>query len=112
MNTACWAPMSGGRDVISSDAVYALLPCAAGIPVFASKGESLEILVVPRAGAHVPRQGTELIVDDGGDALAVHMGYRLRRIIPCLRQTASREEASPEPRRRYWRKTRELERRS
>src|SRR5690242_6717332 len=53
---------------------------AAGIPVFAWKGESLEEYwwCTYKALCHPDGKGPELIVDDGGDAtLLIHKGYEL-----------------------------------
>src|SRR3984885_965859 len=53
---------------------------AAGVPVFAWKGESLEEYwdCTYRALTHKGGKGPELIVDDGGDAtLLIHKGYEL-----------------------------------
>ena len=53
---------------------------AAGIPVFAWKGESLEDYwwCTYQALSHVDGKGPQLIVDDGGDAtLLIHKGYEL-----------------------------------
>jgi adenosylhomocysteinase len=53
---------------------------AAGVPVFAWKGESLEDYwwCTYQALSHPDGQGPQLIVDDGGDAtLLIHKGYEL-----------------------------------
>ena len=53
---------------------------AAGVPVFAWKGESLEDYwdCTYRALSHPGGKGPQLIVDDGGDAtLLIHKGYEL-----------------------------------
>jgi adenosylhomocysteinase len=53
---------------------------AAGIPVFAWKGESLEDYwwCTYQALSHIDGKGPQLIVDDGGDAtLLIHKGYEL-----------------------------------
>src|SRR5580692_11494746 len=53
---------------------------AAGVPVFAWKGESLEDYwwCTYRALSHPDGKGPQLIVDDGGDAtLLIHKGYEL-----------------------------------
>jgi adenosylhomocysteinase len=55
---------------------------AAGIPVFAWKGETLEEYwwCTYRALSHPNGKGPQLIVDDGGDAtLLVHRGYELEQ---------------------------------
>jgi len=55
---------------------------AAGIPVFAWKGETLEEYwwCTYRALSHPNGKGPQLIVDDGGDAtLLVHKGYELEQ---------------------------------
>jgi adenosylhomocysteinase len=53
---------------------------AAGVPVFAWKGESLEQYwdCTYRAISHADGKGPELVVDDGGDVtLLIHKGYEL-----------------------------------
>src|ERR1700689_3571122 len=53
---------------------------AAGVPVFAWKGESLEDYwwCTYQALSHPDGKGPQLIVDDGGDAtLLIHKGYEL-----------------------------------
>ena len=53
---------------------------AAGVPVFAWKGESLEDYwwCTYQALSHAGGKGPQLIVDDGGDAtLLIHKGYEL-----------------------------------
>src|ERR1700678_1399493 len=53
---------------------------AAGVPVFAWKGESLEDYwwCTNQALSHPDGKGPQLIVDDGGDAtLLIHKGYEL-----------------------------------
>ena len=53
---------------------------AAGIPVFAWKGESLEEYwwCTYQAVSHPDGKGPELVVDDGGDVtLLIHKGYEL-----------------------------------
>src|ERR1700730_10118589 len=53
---------------------------AAGVPVFAWKGESLEDYwwCTYQALSHAGGKGPQLIVDDGGDAtLLIHKGYQL-----------------------------------
>src|ERR1700749_3648411 len=53
---------------------------AAGVPVFAWKGESLEDYwwCTYQAVSHADGKGPELVVDDGGDVtLLIHKGYEL-----------------------------------
>src|SRR5262249_20235477 len=53
---------------------------AAGIPVFAFKGETLEEYwnLTLQALSHPDGKGPQLIVDDGGDAtLLIHKGYEM-----------------------------------
>ena len=67
-------------NIFSTQDHAAAAIAAAGIPVFAWKGESLEEYwwCTERALDHADGKGPELIVDDGGDAtLLIHKGYEL-----------------------------------
>jgi adenosylhomocysteinase len=67
-------------NIFSTQDHAAAAIAAAGIPVFAWKGESLEDYwwCTDRALSHPGGFGPELIVDDGGDAtLLIHKGYEL-----------------------------------
>jgi adenosylhomocysteinase len=67
-------------NIFSTQDHAAAAIAAAGIPVFAWKGESLEDYwwCTYQALAHPGGKGPELIVDDGGDAtLLIHKGYEL-----------------------------------
>jgi adenosylhomocysteinase len=67
-------------NIFSTQDHAAAAIAAAGVPVFAWKGESLADYweCTYRALAHKGGKGPELIVDDGGDAtLLIHKGYEL-----------------------------------
>ncbi|HTX36773.1 MAG TPA: adenosylhomocysteinase [Bryobacteraceae bacterium] len=67
-------------NIFSTQDHAAAAIAAAGVPVFAWKGESLEEYwwCTYQALTHPGGQGPELIVDDGGDAtLLIHKGYEL-----------------------------------
>ena len=67
-------------NIFSTQDHAAAAIAAAGVPVFAWKGESLEDYwdCTYRALAHKGGLGPQLIVDDGGDAtLLIHKGYEL-----------------------------------
>ena len=67
-------------NIFSTQDHAAAAIAAAGIPVFAWKGESLEEYwwCTFEALSHPDGKGPELIVDDGGDAtLLIHKGYEL-----------------------------------
>jgi adenosylhomocysteinase len=67
-------------NIFSTQDHAAAAIAAAGIPVFAWKGESLEEYwwCTYQAISHPDGKGPELIVDDGGDAtLLIHKGYEL-----------------------------------
>jgi len=67
-------------NIFSTQDHAAAAIAAAGVPVFAWKGESLEDYwwCTYQALTHPGGQGPELIVDDGGDAtLLIHKGYEL-----------------------------------
>ena len=67
-------------NIFSTQDHAAAAIAAAGVPVFAWKGESLEDYwwCTDQALTHPGGLGPELIVDDGGDAtLFIHKGYEL-----------------------------------
>ena len=67
-------------NIFSTQDHAAAAIAAAGVPVFAWKGESLEEYwwCTYQALSHPEGQGPQLIVDDGGDAtLLIHKGYEL-----------------------------------
>jgi adenosylhomocysteinase len=67
-------------NIFSTQDHAAAAIAAAGVPVFAWKGESLEDYwdCTYRALCHKGGKGPQLIVDDGGDAtLLIHKGYEL-----------------------------------
>jgi adenosylhomocysteinase len=67
-------------NIFSTQDHAAAAIAAAGVPVFAWKGESLEDYwwCTYQALSHADAKGPELIVDDGGDAtLLIHKGYEL-----------------------------------
>ena len=67
-------------NIFSTQDHAAAAIAAAGVPVFAWKGESLEEYweCTYRALTHKGGKGPQLIVDDGGDAtLLIHKGYEL-----------------------------------
>jgi adenosylhomocysteinase len=67
-------------NIFSTQDHAAAAIAAAGVPVFAWKGESLEDYwwCTYQALSHPDGKGPELIVDDGGDAtLLIHKGYEL-----------------------------------
>jgi adenosylhomocysteinase len=67
-------------NIFSTQDHAAAAIAAAGIPVFAWKGESLEEYwwCTYQAVSHADGTGPELVVDDGGDVtLLVHRGYEL-----------------------------------
>ena len=68
---------------------------AAGIPVFAWKGETLEEYwwCTNQALAFPEGKGPQLIVDDGGDAtLMVHLGYKAENNPSVLNKEATSVE--------------------
>ena len=83
-------------NIFSTQDHAAAAIAAAGIPVFAWKGETLEEYwwCTVQALSFPGGQGPHLIVDDGGDAsLLVHMGYKAEKDPSGLNAvTSSREE--------------------
>ena len=84
-------------NIFSTQDHAAAAIAAAGIPVFAWKGETLEEYwwCTAQALTFPGGKGPNLIVDDGGDAsLLVHMGYKAEKDPKVLDATpSSREEA-------------------
>ena len=69
-------------NIFSTQDHAAAAIAAAGVPVFAWKGESLEEYwdCTAQAVAHPGGKGPELVVDDGGDVtLLIHKGYELEQ---------------------------------
>jgi len=69
-------------NIFSTQDHAAAAIAAAGIPVFAWKGESLEEYwwSTYQAVSHAGGKGPELVVDDGGDVtLLIHRGYELEK---------------------------------
>jgi adenosylhomocysteinase len=69
-------------NIFSTQDHAAAAIAAAGVPVFAWKGESLEEYweCTAKAVMHPGGQGPELVVDDGGDVtLLIHKGYELEQ---------------------------------
>src|SRR5690242_18965305 len=67
-------------NIFSTQDHAAAAIAAAGVPVFAWKGESLEEYwwCTYQAVSHADGKGPELVVDDGGDVtLLIHKGYEL-----------------------------------
>jgi adenosylhomocysteinase len=84
-------------NIFSTQDHAAAAIAAAGIPVFAWKGETLEEYwwCTVQALSFPGGKGPNLIVDDGGDAsLMVHMGYKAEKSPELLdRKPANREES-------------------
>ena len=84
-------------NIFSTQDHAAAAIAAAGIPVFAWKGETLEEYwwCTAQALSFPGGMGQNLIVDDGGDAsLLVHLGYRAEKSPEILdKKPANREEA-------------------
>ncbi len=69
-------------NIFSTQDHAAAAIAAAGVPVFAWKGESLEEYweCTVKAISHPDGKGPELVVDDGGDVtLLIHKGYELEK---------------------------------
>jgi adenosylhomocysteinase len=82
-------------NIFSTQDHAAAAIAAAGIPVFAWKGESLEEYwwCTAQALAHEGGKGPELIVDDGGDmTLLIHKGYELENGDTWVHTTTGSEE--------------------
>lgn len=84
-------------NIFSTQDHAAAAIAAAGIPVYAWKGETLEEYwwCTDQALSFPDGKGPHLIVDDGGDAsLLVHLGYKAEKNPDILnRKAESREEA-------------------
>jgi adenosylhomocysteinase len=84
-------------NIFSTQDHAAAAIAAAGIPVFAWKGETLEEYwwCTVQALSFPDGKGPSLIVDDGGDAsLMVHLGYKAEKDPSVLeKKTDNREEA-------------------
>jgi adenosylhomocysteinase len=84
-------------NIFSTQDHAAAAIAAAGIPVFAWKGETLEEYwwCTEQALSFPGGKGPNLIVDDGGDAsLLVHLGYRAEKNPEILNKKASSKEES------------------
>jgi adenosylhomocysteinase len=84
-------------NIFSTQDHAAAAIAAAGIPVFAWKGETLEEYwwCTAQALTFPDGKGPNLIVDDGGDAsLLVHMGFKAEKDRTTLDVTASSREES------------------
>ncbi|HEX2968167.1 MAG TPA: adenosylhomocysteinase [Bacteroidales bacterium] len=84
-------------NIFSTQDHAAAAIAAAGIPVFAWKGETLEEYwwCTAQALSFPGGKGPNLIVDDGGDAsLLVHLGYKAEKNPEILNRKASSKEES------------------
>jgi adenosylhomocysteinase len=82
-------------NIFSTQDHAAAAIAAAGVPVFAWKGESLEDYwwCTNQALSHPGGLGPELIVDDGGDAtLFIHKGYELENGSAWVNSASSNKE--------------------
>ena len=82
-------------NIFSTQDHAAAAIAAAGIPVFAWKGESLEEYwwCTLQALSHTDGKGPQLIVDDGGDmTLLIHKGYELENGDKWVDTAATSEE--------------------
>ena len=82
-------------NIFSTQDHAAAAIAAAGIPVFAWKGETLEEYwwCTLQALSHADGKGAQLIVDDGGDAtLLIHKGYELENGDKWVHTPSSNEE--------------------
>jgi adenosylhomocysteinase len=82
-------------NIFSTQDHAAAAIAAAGVPVFAWKGESLEDYwwCTDQALTHPGGLGPELIVDDGGDAtLFIHKGYELENGSGWVNSSSSNKE--------------------
>jgi adenosylhomocysteinase len=82
-------------NIFSTQDDAAAAIAAAGIPVFAWKGETLEEYwqCTLDALTHPGMRGPELVVDDGGDAtLLLHKGYEMEQGDPWVDQPAANAE--------------------
>ncbi len=84
-------------NIFSTQDHAAAAIAAAGVPVFAWKGETLEEYwdCTWRALCHEGGQGPQLIVDDGGDAtLLLHKGYEMENGDDWVNSPSDSEEES------------------
>jgi adenosylhomocysteinase len=82
-------------NIFSTQDDAAAAIAAAGIPVFAWKGETLEEYwdLTLDAVTHPGMKGPEMVVDDGGDVtLLIHKGYEMEQGDRWVHQTASSHE--------------------
>ncbi len=82
-------------NIFSTQDHAAAAIAAAGVPVFAWKGETLEEYwwCTDMALRFPERKGPQMIVDDGGDAsLLVHWGYRAEEDAETINRTGSTHE--------------------
>lgn len=82
-------------NIFSTQDHAAAAIAAAGIPVFAWKGESLEEYwwCTNQALSFPNQQGPQMIVDDGGDAtLLIHLGYKAEEDPSILQRKAGSKE--------------------
>src|SRR6202050_88797 len=82
-------------NIFSTQDHAAAAIAAAGVPVFAWKGESLEEYweCTYKAISHPGGKGPQLIVDDGGDAtLFIHKGYELENGSDWVNSSSSNKE--------------------
>jgi adenosylhomocysteinase len=82
-------------NIFSTQDHAAAAIAAAGVPVFAWKGESLEEYwwCTDQALSHPGGLGPQLIVDDGGDAtLFIHKGYELENGSDWVNSSSSNKE--------------------
>src|SRR6202522_3520467 len=82
-------------NIFSTQDHAAAAIAAAGVPVFAWKGESLEDYwwCTDQALTHPRGLGPQLIVDDGGDAtLFIHKGYELEKGSDWVNTASSNKE--------------------
>jgi adenosylhomocysteinase len=84
-------------NIFSTQDHAAAAIAAAGVPVFAWKGETLEEYwwCTNQALSFLEGKGPQLIVDDGGDAtLLIHKGYAAEKNLKILEIPAESEEES------------------
>jgi adenosylhomocysteinase len=84
-------------NIFSTQDQAAAAIAAAGVPVFAWKGESLEDYwwCTYQALSHAGGKGPNLVVDDGGDAtLLIHQGYELEKGSSWVDSPSSSHEES------------------
>jgi adenosylhomocysteinase len=82
-------------NIFSTQDHAAAAIAAAGVPVFAWKGETLEEYwwSTYQALSHKDGKGPELVVDDGGDVtLLIHRGYQLEDGDPWVNSPSSNHE--------------------